>query len=159
MTILAPVIAPAPEPVFPEDVLRNASQWLRELTTTWSEEVPIQLHSSDLDEGGGPKYHPSFKNYIERDCRKPGCFNLQCSHGQDRPDPRKRTHKALGKLRRWAPREFDALWMIVARNMSVREVARALTERSLRLGKPERYSEQDVLVLVVSGIHKIESWW
>lgn len=156
MTILAPVIA---EPLFANEVVENASRWLRELQLTWREELPLRLHSRDVDEGGAPAFHPSFRSYIERDCRKPGCHDLHCRHGQDRPNPRKRTHKALGKLRRVAPREFDALYLLVAHSMSFRDVSRAMTERSIRLGHPERYDEQDVLVLVVSAIDKVQNWW
>lgn len=149
----------APEPIFADDVVLNASRWLRELTSSWQHEFPMQIHSRDLDRSGAPEFHPAFKSYIERDCRKPGCYDLRCSHGQDRPNPRKRTKQVLSKLRRWAPREFDVLWLVVVRNMSFSDVSRALTERSLRLGKPERYTEQDVLVLVVSAVDKIENWW
>ena len=161
MTILAAVTIASvpPQPIFPADVIEHASRFLRDLATSWHEEVPIQIHSGAIDAGGAPEFHPAFQSFIERDCRKPGCYDLHCRHGQDRPNPRKKAHKALGKLRRVAPREFDALYLLVAHSMTFDDVAAALTERSIRLDKPERYDESDVLVLVVSAIDKVQGWW
>ncbi len=126
---------------------------------TFREEVPIQIHASEVDEGGAPVFHHDFEAFIERDCRKPGCYNLRCWHGEARENPRKRTHKALRKLRRIAPREFDALYLIVAHQLTMSDVARSMTERAIRLDKPERYTDAGVLVLVASGIDKIQRWW
>ena len=161
MTILAAVIAasPPPQPVLPEDMVESTAVWLKTLIETWHEETPIKLHAAENSDGGAPDFHHDFLSFIERDCKKPGCFNLHCTHGQDREDPRKRTHKALRKLRRVAPREFDALYLIVAHQHTVRDVALQMTDRAIRLNKPERYTEAGVLVLIASGIDKVQQWW
>lgn len=150
----------APEPLLSPEAMTSTEAWLHTLVMTYHEEVPIRLHSSsEYDLGGAPAFDHGFEAFIERDCRKPDCFNLRCKHGQDRPNPRKRTHKALRKLRRIAPREFDALYLMVAHQMTLSDVARSLTDRAIRLNKPERYNEGGVLILLASGIDKVQRWW
>jgi hypothetical protein len=155
------VIAPAqaPEPLFPDEVVSLTQRWLRELALSWHQEVPIPIHSSAIDASGSPAFHPNFISYIERDCRKPSCTDRNCRHGSERLEPRKRAKKALGRLRRAAPREFDAVYLHVAHQLTVSDIARAMTGRARGLGKPEIYDEAAILVLLVSGIDKIQRWY
>lgn len=178
-TIAAQVQLPMPisaaEPVsFPPDVLRSTAQWIRHFTLSWHSEIPMQLHTREIDAGGAPELDQDFVNWIERPCNgrswcsKPTCeivgrhrcHDMKCSHSVNRiVDPRHRTHRAFRRLRRAAPREFDTVYMLCARALSFQEVAAALTERAIRLGKPERYSDGSVLVLAVSAIDKLSKWY
>jgi len=164
----------APAPSFPPEVLQSTAQWIQQLALSWHSEVPERLHSSEIDAGGAPELHSDFVNYIERPCNgrawcskptcpiegKHRCHDMKCSHGVDRiTDPRHRTQRAFRRLRRAAPREFDVMYLLCARGMHFHEVAAALTERAIRINKPERYSEGAVLVLAVSAVDKLAKWY
>lgn len=165
-------VTAAPTPLFPTALLTETARWIRECAQSWHGEVPQQIHSTEIDEGGAREFSYDFLAYVDRvcyrDCRKPACeiedrhrcHDLSCTHGQWRdPDPRVRTRSAFKKLRHAAPREFDALYLICARGLTFAETAEQLTERAIMLGKPERYDERSVLILAVSGIDKIQRYW
>lgn len=160
--VTQPAAEPAEQqPVIPDHVLRYTASWIREFSLDFHRETPLKLHSSATDDGGGPSFHPDFIRYIDRPCRKEDCYDLRCKHGQNprNPDSRLRTTRAFRKLRRQAPREFDVLYLICAHQMTLKDVSKALTDRAIRIGKPERYDEGGVLVLAVLGVDKLVKWW
>lgn len=181
VTILGAVAKPAQahsaqaEPLFPRDVIQQTSMWIRTFALSWHSEIPIRIHKSDTDDGGAPEYHNDFASWIERPCGgrawcsnpnctveggKHRCHDLNCSHGMERfVDARHRTHRAFRKLRRVAPREFDAMYLLCAKSLSMEEVAAAMTDRAIRIHKPERYSPSSVLVLAVSAVDKLSRWF
>lgn len=145
--------------VFPEDLVVRTARWLREFAVNWHQELPQQIHLRDeIAEGGAPEFHPDFLAVIDRPCRKPNCYKLTCTHNQNAKNPRVMTQKAFNRLRRVAPREFDVLYLFCARGLTFNEIADKLTERAVRLKKPERYSVTDVLALAISGSDKVSSW-
>lgn len=163
-----------PEPLFPPDVLQSTARWIHHFAVSWHSEVPMRIHSSDIDPGGAPEFDNDFINWVERPCNgrawcsKPTCeivgqhrcHDMKCSHGINRiVDPRHRTHRAFRRLRRAAPREFDAIYLLCAIGLSFQEVAVQLTDRAVRLDKPERYSDVSVLILAVSAVDKLSRWY
>lgn len=163
MTIAIQAAGPIPQQPFspfPQEVLDQTAFWLREFSLAFHEEVPRELHVG-LGEGGNPEFHPDFLAYIDRPCKKRSCHNLHCTHDQDTlfPSPRRRTTQAFRKLRRVAPREYDVLRLLCVYGLSIHEVAERLTERAVRLGKPERYGEAAVIVLTISGVDKLMRYW
>lgn len=163
MTILAAMVEEpdvAESPV-PRGVLEHTAFLIREFSREWHREIPAQIHSDTISEGGYLDFHPDFIAYVDRPCPKPGCFNPRCNHGMRslHPDSRVRVTRAFRRLRVEAPREFDALYMICRHNHTLSEVAGRMTDRAISLGHPQRYDEAGILVLVVSAAHKIEQWW
>src|SRR5690242_17300773 len=97
-------------------------------------EVPLRLHSRDIDGGGAPEFHPAFLRYIEANavctCGRPaqcapGCHwerdhvlghlpecqpacaastHFRASNHRNHPNRMKR---ALRKLRQWNPKAYD----------------------------------------------------
>jgi hypothetical protein len=85
---------------------------------------------------------------------------MSCTHGVDRiDDARHKTKRAFSKLRRVAPREFDAIYLICAKGFSVEATASAMTDRAIRIKKPERYTAAAVLVLIVSAVDKLTRYY
>jgi hypothetical protein len=143
------------------DPLEHTAFLIRELMREWHVETPQQIHSDEIDEGGYLAFHPDFIAYVDRPCLKPGCFNPRCNHGMRslHPDSRVRVSRAFRRLRVEAPREFDALYLVCRHQFTIDDVARKMTERSMALGWGTNYSRTDIMVLIVSGAHKVEQWW
>lgn len=161
MTILAVMEAEETPDQLPRAVLEHTAFLIREFSREWHREVPEQIHSGQIDEGGNPAFHPDFLAYVDRPCHRKDCFNVRCNHGMRsiHPDSRVRVTRAFRRLRVEAPREFDALYLICRHYLSLSEVAERLTERAISLGHPQRYDETGVMLLAVSAAHKIEQWW
>lgn len=66
--------------------------------------------------------------------------------------------RILRKLRKASPREFDALYMYCVIGMNVHLIAESLTERAIRLGKPERYDYDSVWMLLIAAVDKARKW-
>ena len=99
-------------------------------------------------------------------CADPTCKECRIERLKDRretgwrnPESRLRATRAFRKLRRTAPREFDALYLYCINRYDVPQVAKALTERAIRLGHPERYDGVAVFLLMLSGIDKVIKSW
>jgi hypothetical protein len=146
-----------------EDDLTEAAQWLAFFSDEWEEETPTQIHQRQFDDGGAPQWHPEFAAWLD---------------GTKKRDERRlRTTRAFRKLRRKAPREFDVLYCICKHKMTTPSsihyeddenewlnrrldaVAKALTERAIKIGAPERYNRDGVTVLMLSGLDKVKGWW
>lgn len=151
---------PAPS-VIPQKLVVQAAYWIREFSLDLHRELPQRIHGFDHD-GYGVIFHPEFIEYIDRPCKRgKRCHDLACTHDMlsSDPPPRKKATRAFRNLRQMAPREFDVMWLMCVKGLSLPEVATALTDRAIRLGKPERYSEISVLLLTIAGIDKLLGWY
>ncbi len=155
----------------PADI-RRASFWIGQYRADWQRETPMKMHSWGVDSGhglGGPPFHPEFEHWLGQICfcgRPPdpatgerGCPSNPYKKNPRNPDQRLRTTRAFRKLRKVAPREFDALYLLCAHQLTFRAVVDALNLRAIRLEKPEHYDEMGVLILLMSGLDKINSWY
>lgn len=127
-------------------------------------EVPRRIHVRGTDDGhglGGPPFAPEFLSWIdagsaqeanqERRLAKRG---IAKSH-----DPRQRATRAFRKVRRVAPREYFVLWLVCMKSMSVPTVTQVMNLRSEAGGHPERYTTDDVTLLLQSGLDKASKWY
>lgn len=135
-------------PAISPETWKQALLWIEVFKQDWHGEVPTKLHTSQLGDDGAPQFSPEFDRYLN--ARDPSRRN---------PDDRLRTTRAFRKLRRKAPREFDVLYMVVVHHMSIGKIATELTARAIRLEKPERYTDQDARILMLSGLDKVIKWW
>lgn len=76
-----------------------------------------------------------------------------------RDDPRYRTTQAFRKLRRMAPREFDALYMFCKLRYDIRTISSRMNEEMERRQLPDRFSPDAVTLLLYSGVDKVMRWW
>lgn len=151
----------------PRADLHRAAFWLNSLGEDWRGDVPLRLHSKDTTKEGTIDFSPEFARYIgELECKQPDC--QECSsrrarqknaQGWRNPESRLRATRAFRKLRKTAPREFDALYLYCISQFSISEIAKSLTERAIRLDKPERYTSTGVYLLLLSGIDKVIKSW
>lgn len=131
-------------------------EWLEIMRAEWHGEIPIKIHEgfTTLDRGGTPRWTAPFARWL-------GAPPSSDHVTKDGDEHRLRTTRAMRKLRqaRGCQREFDVLYLLVAKRMDYRQVSAALTERAMRHDKPERYDETGVRILAISGLHKLAAWW
>lgn len=159
---------------FPQSKIEETSHWIAEFREDWGMEAPTRIHAYGTDDGhglGGPPFHPEFSNWLGQICfcgrranpdtGEKACpsLELQIRGRRQNSESRQRTTRAFRKLRKVAPREFDALYLMCALRASFWTTLTALNERAERLDKPERYSPDDLMILIVSGVDKVRAWW
>jgi hypothetical protein len=140
--------------------LQQTAQWLQFFADEWMDEIPLRIHAGGVDDGhglGGRAFHADFIRWLGPICTCPAC------HQQERrgrnSDSKTRTTKAFRKLRKVAPREFDVLYSLCVLRNSLNGTADFLTTRAVRLDKPERYDRTAVIILAVSGVDKLRSYY
>lgn len=153
----------------PASKVKKYQYWLHEYRTDWRGEVPSRIHERTPVSGLGsaPPFAPEFIAYIGHiDCGRDGC--KECADIRElerrkrsfrRDNPRLRTTRAFRKLRKVAPREFDALYMYCMHDHTPFSIARSMNNEMERKGRPERYSPESVLLLLFSGVDKVMGWW
>jgi len=147
--------------VIPEPVLAETARWMVDFRDYWYDEVPIRIHSGELDEGGTPKWHPDFARWMNVDYTS----KRSDQRWADNPEPRVRTTRAFRKLRKKAVREFEVCYRIIVLGEPIRNTRVWLNVRAERNliplpeGSGEHYSLNDTLLLLVSGVEKMTGWW
>ena len=158
------VLDPAVLAAIPAKDLHRAAYWLKELAQDWRGDVPYRLHEKGVyGLGSAPPFSPEFIGYVGfLECRVPDCRECRKNKHERQyhnPEPRLRATRAFRKVREVAPREFDVLYLYCVQRQTISGIARALTERAIRLDKPERYNNVSVILLLLSGIEKAMSYW
>ena len=146
--------------------------WMHQFARDWTiqGEVPLRIHDSGMGQafglGSAPPFAPEFIGYIGAlECKVPGCKECSEQHKHDynpytrNHQTRTRTTRAFRKLRRFAPREFDAVYMAVVHQKSLAQISSDLNDRAYARGFDDVYSPEDVLLLIVSGMDKLMRWW
>lgn len=134
-----PAAFPSARDILSEHDLRRAVFWLNELGKEWRAEIPMRIHERGAyGLGSAPPFTTEFMNYLRG---------------------KTRTNKAFRRLRRVSPREFDAVYMYCILQYHPRDIAKFLTDRAIRLDKPERYDVNAVWLLLLGGIDKVQKWW
>lgn len=141
--------------VIPPEVIKGFHVWLVFFRDLWWGEIPIRIHQRETAPDGTPEWHHDFTRWLYAEPPS------RSAYGRTDPDQRLRTTRAFRKLRRKAPREFDVLYLMVAKKppLGLGAVASALNERAIRNEKEDRYTEEAVLMLAISGLDKIMRWW
>jgi hypothetical protein len=154
----------------PPDEVADARWRARYFSLELAGEAPMRLHSRSNSFGAAPDFTSEFSSYLDQSIyearhakRDRGQLDLQ-------DDPRRRVTKAFRKLRRKAPREFDVLHRMcvidqVGRNLRPddsdglqRDFEASMRRVVLRDTEGNRISEENVLILVVSGIRQLVLW-
>jgi hypothetical protein len=160
----------------PQSEVEFAKARVRYFAMEWWGETPLRLHVPRAHgDDGAPLLHPDFVSYLDdalHEKRESG----RHSRRVELETPRRRVTKAFRLLRRRAPKEFDVLYCMcvidqVGRSLkrddfeglthefetSLRRTVRRMNQRARKRGEPE-LAEDDLLVLVVSGIRKLTLW-
>lgn len=162
----------------PEQEVHDAKTAVRDFAIDWYGEVPIRLHESrQIGEDGAPRLHPDFIGYLEDGLHdKLNAFRSTKSRMVEIESPKRRVSKAFRILRRKAPKEFDVLYCMVAIDQvgrgvkqgdhetlerdfyaSVRRTQARMNLRAAARGHTQ-VSEDEILVLIVSGVRKLALW-
>lgn len=150
-----------PSVTIPETVLHDTARWMVDLRDYWHDELPMQLHTGALDEGGGPQWHPDFARWLGVDYYG----RRSDQKWADNPEPRIRTTRAFRKLRKKAVREYEVCYRIIVLGEPIADTREWLNNRAARnsiplpIGRQSHYTMNETLLLLVSGVEKIRSWW
>jgi hypothetical protein len=116
--------------------------------STPSAETPIRIHSRDTDAGGAPEWHTSFERWI--DAKRDMTKRQDRFYESDQKTHPQRLKRSLRQLRRLAPREYDAIYLMVALGYTWHRAMSKINDDNLTRGKAE-YTEGEFLILTVSG--------
>jgi hypothetical protein len=139
----------------PDTVLRETARWMVDFRDYWHSEVPTQIHEHELGQGGTPDWHPDFARWLGVDYSD----DRSDQRWADNPEPRVRTTRAFRKLRKKAVREFEVCYRIIILGDPIEDTMGWLNERSIRNQKTDRYGMAETMLLLVSGVDKMRSWW
>jgi len=157
-----------------DEDIAHTRHWLTQFARDAVKEVPTKLHQRLGDRGAAPPFTDAFVGYIgELDCKVDGCIickdrkaapkqailseDYKIAHRSQSPN---RTTKALRKLRRIAPLEFDVLYLAIMQGLTISQIAERLNERSARKGSADEVFDNEIVTLLaVSGVDKIGSFY
>lgn len=162
---------------FTEEEIAHARRMIRYFALEWYSEIPTKIHQARaFDEGGAPEYTSDFYSYID-DAMKSKGREERPRRVHDIDNPKRKVTQAFRTLRKRAPREWDAMRCLVVIDQvgrhasprdeekleeqfesSLRATAIRFNERAERLNKEERYSRDEVLLLVISAVEKLSRW-
>ena len=131
-----------------ERVLRRTFDDMATFAEYWHGEIPTKIHSRLNDDGGYPQWHPSFARWMLS-------ADASDQRWASNPEPRLKTTRAFRKLRQTNAREYEILYRVCILGDTVTNTAKWATARAIRLNKPERYTEADILWLLVSATDKV----
>jgi hypothetical protein len=159
----------------PTQEIDDAKVVVRQFSIDWYGETPMRLHSTEIAPDGSPQLHGDFIGYLEDGLNDKKRGDVR-SKRVELDSPRRRVSKAFRLLRRKAPKEFDVLYCMVAIDQvgrtlkdsdydglerefgaSVRRTRARMSLRAAKRGDPQ-VSEDEILVLVVSGVRKLGLW-
>jgi hypothetical protein len=146
---------------------------------SYASEIPIRIHERGTDSGhglGGPPLHPRFIAYL-KDAGVCMCDEFDAMNNLrphicdkrfvDRParfresdkarHPR-RLKRALRQLRLICPAEFDVVYLMVARGRSWTAALDQINSSRYARGE-DLYTQEDFVVLMVSGFSKLVDSW
>ena len=158
-----------------DEEIRHTRYWLTQFSKDARQEPPLKMHSSTPGGlGAAPPFTDSFIGYIgELECKVDGCVicidrkrqpkqqlvseDYRLAHQVHSPN---RTTKALRKLRKVAPLEFDVLWLAIMQGLTVAQIVERLNDRAISRGHlDEVYDHEMITLLVVSGVDKVGMWY
>lgn len=143
----------------PASKVKQYQYWLHEYRLDWRREIPYRLHEKGTyGLGSAPPYAPEFVAYLGDICKDDKC-SCKRKRKDRTDDARYRTTRAFRKLRKTAPREFDAMYMYCMHDMTPAQIALSMNEEMERKKRPERYYPESVALLLFSGVDKVMGWW
>jgi hypothetical protein len=160
--------------ITPEDI-SHTRHWLTQFARDARAEVPTKLHTRTPGGlGAAPPFTDAFVGYIgELTCKVDECIicrqaksplkqqivseDYKIAHRSQSPN---RTTRALRKLRRAAPLEFDVLYLAIMQRLTINEIVDRLNERAARKGNlDEVYDAESVTILAVCGADKMSGYY
>ena len=126
------------------------------------DEVPIRIHSREIDAGGAPEWHPEFLKYLEWSCNctgsahDPTCPALRPTRyrASNHKMHRHRLQRALRQLRIIAPAECDIVTLIVKHGLTYEQARDRINEGRNRRSQ-KSYSHDEFLILTIAGCSKL----
>ena len=147
--------------IIPAGVLHETAVWMIDLHDYWHSEIPLKLHTFEMGIGGTPQWHPDFASWLGIDYYS----DRSDRNWEKNPEPRIRTTRAFRKLRKKAIREFELCYRVIILGEPIPAAMAWLNTRAQRNeiplpeGKSIHYDLTDTVLLLVSGVEKLRSWW
>lgn len=156
---------------FSPEVIRSTVQWIQMFSREWRSEVPMKIHGRDehgatVAADGSPAWSAEFSRWIDSGPGERGQLVKRNPLHVNSPQ-RTRITQAFRKLRRQARNEFLVAYALcvleplsdpAAFPAEMQRLAKHLTDRAIRLGLPDRFDADGVLILAVSAMEKLARW-
>jgi hypothetical protein len=115
-------------------------------------EFPMRIHSREIDDGsawGAPAFHPEFMRWL----------SIKELPAGERPDGRTRITRVLRKVRKESPSEWFVTQLVVLNGLSIKQVVARKAARESARGSDIRWTEEQVLLLLMGGLDKCYKWY
>jgi hypothetical protein len=120
-------------------VLDHTTKWMSFLRADLEESIPIRINTGAVFAADGtPEWAPEFTSWMRGNSR---------------------VVRSMRRLRRESIREYEVAYRAIFLGQGPDEIAKWLTARAIRNGKPERYSRKDAQVIIVSATDKLLAWY
>jgi hypothetical protein len=126
--------------------LAQTRYWLERFSDIYDTNVPMVLHTSEIDGNGAPQWSPQFRDILTAE-----------DNYKDTPSEVIRLRRAMKWVRQNSLRESEVLRRALVMKQTVQEITDWLNWRAVRGGYPERYSVNSTTVILFAAVDKL-SW-
>lgn len=137
----------------PQGVVAQTLRDMALFAAYWNEEIPLRMHSREVSDAGTPEWHQDFRRWLTQ------ADTFDDRRWRENPEPRVKTTRAFRKLRKQSVREYEVVYRTAILGIPFDETIAWLNERAIRNDKPDRYTHEDGLMLLVCGVDKIATWF
>jgi hypothetical protein len=137
--------------------MRETAHWATYFANDWKQEVPQQIHTTQVGEDGGRMWHPDFEKWLTNDRL----------YRRKNDEQRLRTTKVMRRLRRVSVRSYEVLYRVLVLGERLEETTAWLNDRAARNAIPypphrpdgPHYIEKDAYALIVAGLAYAREYW
>jgi hypothetical protein len=138
-------------------VMQDTAVWATYFAADWKQDLPDQIHTTQIGDDGTPRWHPDFERWLTNDRL----------YARKNDQQRLRTTRVMRLLRKTSVREYEVMYRILVLNEAIADTTVWLNERADRNAIPfpdhrpqgPHYIEKDALALLVCGLAFAKAHW
>jgi hypothetical protein len=140
-----------------EATMKDTAVWANYFASDWKQDLPQQIHTTQIGDDGTPMWHPDFERWLTSD-------HLSKRRNDQQ---RLRTTRVMRRLRKASVREYEVAFRILVLGERIVDTTVWLNERAERNAIPfpdhrpqgPHYIEKDALALLVCGLAFAKAYW